>query len=112
MPLYDYECVCGHKFETFRTMKDESFEQCPTCKSYATNRVPSLPHTDLKAFHTPIEMFSIALDTPEEVRAFKQRCPDVEMCDDPSSEMFGLPVAHNRKQKTQALAAAGYVEKT
>jgi putative FmdB family regulatory protein len=32
MPTYEYKCiVCGNKFETFQSMKDEPVKTCPKC---------------------------------------------------------------------------------
>jgi len=32
MPTYDYECrTCGHSFETFQSMSDDSLTICPEC---------------------------------------------------------------------------------
>ena len=32
MPTYEYECKnCGHTFEAFQSMKDESLKSCPRC---------------------------------------------------------------------------------
>lgn len=112
MPLYDYKCeTCGHLAEEFKKITSESKpEICPHCSAQTYVRQVSLPHTDLKEFHTPIEMFSIALDTDEEIAEFVRKCPDVDVCTDKSSDMYGIPVARNRKAKLQALKAAGYQE--
>ncbi len=41
MPTYDYECSkCGHRFEVFHSMSDETQQRCPKCKGKA-KRVPS-----------------------------------------------------------------------
>ena len=41
MPTYDYECrKCGHRFEVFHSMSDDTARRCPKCKSKA-RRVPS-----------------------------------------------------------------------
>jgi putative FmdB family regulatory protein len=41
MPTYDYRCKkCGHVFELFHSIKDESVKHCPECKG-ASERVPS-----------------------------------------------------------------------
>lgn len=41
MPTYDYECSkCGHRFEVFHSMSDETLQRCPKCKGRA-KRVPS-----------------------------------------------------------------------
>jgi putative FmdB family regulatory protein len=41
MPTYDYQCKkCGHRFELFHSIKDETTKRCPKCRSKAV-RVPS-----------------------------------------------------------------------
>jgi putative FmdB family regulatory protein len=41
MPTYEYECrKCGHRFELFHSIKDETPKRCPRCKGRAV-RVPS-----------------------------------------------------------------------
>src|SRR6185295_2700671 len=41
MPTYDYECrKCGHRFEVFHAMSDETPKRCPVCKGRA-RKVPS-----------------------------------------------------------------------
>lgn len=31
MPLYEYECEAGHRFELIRKFSDPPLEKCPTC---------------------------------------------------------------------------------
>jgi len=32
MPTYEYECrKCGHRFEVFQSMSDETIKKCPEC---------------------------------------------------------------------------------
>lgn len=110
MPMYSYLCgKCGHADDEFQRMADAHLTACPECAGAYVRQVTA-PHTDLKEFSSPIEMFSIALDTEDEVRAFKLKCPDVEMQDDPKHPDFGLPIARNRKQKLAALKAVNYQE--
>ena len=41
MPTYDYRCTkCGHRFELFHGIKDETVKRCPRCKGKA-ERVPA-----------------------------------------------------------------------
>lgn len=111
MPIYSYVCdTCKLAKDEFQFMAHPAFTQCPTCGADTYHRVPTLPHTDLKEFHTPIEMFSVAMDNDAEIRAFKASCPDVDVETDPRSESYGIPIARNRKQKLQALSAAGFIE--
>ena len=112
MPLYCYLCsACGHHDEEFQHMQDNALTHCPVCKEGSYRKQVTLPHTDMKEFHTPIEMYSIALNSIDEVNEFQRRCPDVEVCRDPRDEMFGIPVARTRKQKLAALDAMGFEEK-
>lgn len=111
MPLYDYACeACGTiTSDVFRTMKNEAAELCTRCSTPMV-RVPTLPHTDIKEYHSPIEMYSVAMEDQAEIRAFKAKCPDLDLSDNPDDPMYGVPVARTRKAKLQALAAAGFVE--
>jgi hypothetical protein len=93
-------------------MKTPARLECPICWEDAYERQVSLPHTDLQEFSKPIEMFSVAMESLEEIRAFKAKCPDLDLSDDPASPDYGLPIARTRKAKLQALAAAGYQEKS
>ena len=41
MPTYEYRCrKCGHQFEVFHGIKDETPRRCPRCRSRA-QRVPA-----------------------------------------------------------------------
>ena len=41
MPTYEYECrKCGHRFELFHSIKDDTAKRCPRCKGRAV-RVPT-----------------------------------------------------------------------
>ena len=41
MPTYDYRCKkCGHRFELFHSIKDDTPKKCPKCKGRA-ERVPA-----------------------------------------------------------------------
>ena len=111
MPIYEYACrLCGHEEEEFQFMADSPLEQCPKCGEPGYKRRPSLPHSDMIDFHTPIQMYSIALNDDDEIRAFKRKAPDVYVETDPKSEMYGIPIARTRKQKLEALGAMGHVE--
>lgn len=69
-----------------------------------------LPHTDLKEYRQPVEMFSVAVEDIEEIRELQRKCPDAFISDDPRDEMYGVPIAKNRKAKLQVLKASGFVE--
>lgn len=40
MPTYEYKCnKCGHRFETFQSMKDAALKKCPECGKNALERL-------------------------------------------------------------------------
>ena len=40
MPTYTYQCTeCGHQFDLFHSMKDESTKSCPECGAEAKRRI-------------------------------------------------------------------------
>ena len=116
MPLYAFRCDdCGHSNDEYASMSKAvtvgGYKACPMCKRPLYRRLPDLAHTDLKEYHKPIEMLSVACNSWEEIREIQDKCPDVEISTDPESELFGVPVAKNRKQKQQVLAATGFIER-
>lgn len=114
MPIYSYKCEnCLHVADEFQKMTSDPLTDCPACGAGGTyHRLPVLTHTNLREFHKPIEMYSIGLSDDEEIRAFKQQCPDVEVCTDPASDLYGVPVVKNRAEKLAALKAAGFEERS
>lgn len=39
MPTYEYECAgCGHEFEIFQNMSDDTLKKCPQCKKNRLKR--------------------------------------------------------------------------
>jgi len=92
-------------------MSDPPLQFCSVCGKSGYRKIPSLFTTDLKNFNKPIEMYSVACSTLQEVREIQVKCPDVQINDDPNSEMFGIPIAANRKQKKQVLRAVGFEER-
>lgn len=109
MPLFDFECECGErKQDVYRSVQArDNPEACPRCHKNMIRQFP-LVHTDLQDFHTPIEMFSVACNTPDEIRQMQR--VGVPISDNPSDPMYGVPIAHNRSEKKKALKAAGFVE--
>lgn len=113
MPLYDYRCsACGHeRIDEFEKITSEPQTVCPSCGKATFARVPQVVGNNLREFHTPIEMYSIGLNSDEEIREFRAKCPDVDVCTDSSSDLYGVPIARNRAQKLAALKAAGFEER-
>lgn len=109
MPLHDWKCSCGIiTKDVYRKSSDlDRPERCPACDG-VMHRLPALFHSDMVAFHRPIEMFSIASEDPAEIRRMKEA--GVEVSDDPTREDYGVPIARTRKDKLRALKAVGFVE--
>jgi len=40
MPIYDFKCECGLKFEKFLKMEENSSATCPSCKGVTSNKLP------------------------------------------------------------------------
>jgi hypothetical protein len=59
------------------------------------------PHTT-GAFSVPIEMYSIACETPEQIADLRQA--GIEVRED------GVPIAYTRQQKLRALKVSGFEE--
>lgn len=109
MPRYPYICpVCGYKEDVFKPMsRYDSREVCPKCGvPMDRNRMAGPPATLDKAFHKPIEMYSIAPENPQQLADLRKRCPDVEFTRDL------VPLAHNRAEKKRLLKAVGFEEKS
>lgn len=69
------------------------------------NRVPEgVPGTPMRAFHTPIEMYSVAPNSPGEVRELRKA--GVELTPDTL-----VPIAHTRQEKMRILALSGCEER-
>ncbi len=107
MPLYTTRCQsCSHVDEdVFARMA--SSHVCSKCGA-AAERIPVLAHTDLKDFAIPIELQSIACTSVSEIREMQRA--GVTISDDPNDELYGVPIAHNRREKLRALKTAGFVE--
>ena len=92
MPMYEFKCPkCGEPM--VRNLQAEA----------------AGPHLD-REFRKPIEMHSLGLAHPEDIRAFKQRNPGVDISDDPDDELYGVPIARTRKQKLSILKSEGFHE--
>lgn len=45
MPLYEYECKCGYRFEALRGMDDRHNAICPECGELADKVMSVVNHT-------------------------------------------------------------------
>ena len=111
MPVYSFLCkTCLRTADEYQKMSSPSVGVCPQCGTETYTKVPSLPHTSQKEFHTPIEMHSIACNDMDEIREMQRA--GVSISDDPDNDLFGVPIAHSRHEKLKALKAAGYEERS
>ena len=111
MPIYVYRCQeCDDETEEFHHINEKVLILCDTCK-VSKRRVPCLPHTDMREFHNPIQMQSLGCSDPQEIRAFQLRNPDAKISTDPKDPLYGVPIAHTRKEKLDILKAEGWEEK-
>lgn len=110
MPIYEFACTaCKRRHEEYQKITSDGTAVCPVCTSPSV-RVPSVPHSDLVEFRTPIAMFSVAVEDIDEIRRLKRECPDADISDDPDDPDYGVPKARSRKAKNQILKASGFVE--
>jgi len=109
MPRYSYICdACGLEHDEFVPMSQYQKEvPCPQCGAMMPRTFAGrTPHTLDKPFHKPIEMYSVAPETPAEVADFRRKNPDVQLNDQL------VPMARNRAEKLRILRNAGYEEKS
>lgn len=117
MPMYSFKCdnkECRHASTEYAQMKDSvpigDCMLCPKCGYVLYRRLVDLPHTDMREFHTPIQMLSVACNSLDEIRDIQRRCPGVQISDDPKDDLYGVPIAATRQQKRAVLKASGFTE--
>lgn len=109
MPCYPYICSCGHTSDVFKPMsKYRDSEFCPQCgkemqRDFNTGDSCASGNT---AYHKPIEMFSIAPSTPDEMVDLRRKLPDTKFTKQ------GVPLAHTRAEKLAILGACSCEEKS
>lgn len=111
MPRYQYACdACEHEFETFQHIRSEPMIRCPECGKPRLQRVPQMCGTLNREYKKPIEAFSIALDTEEEIDAFRDRNPGTDISRDRRHPLFGVPVLRSRAEKLRVYKREGMIE--
>lgn len=114
--MYSFKCdECGHEDAEFMQMQNSisvgAHTECPACHLLLYRRMIDVPSGAMeKDYHTPIDMYSIAVESIEDIRRMQKNCPDAHISDDPSDPMYGVPIAKNRKAKMQLLNSEGYIE--
>ena len=111
MPMRAFTCwECGVTKQHFQSLLDESLPKCPcggkSFRDYSAERTDRR-HTGV--YEKPIEMFSVACSSPEEIQELKQKCPDIEVAMD--GPLMGVPIARSREQKLRVLKAVGFEER-
>ena len=106
MPTYCYECpACSAVVSVLRTISERNDPcNCDPCGVLMARNVGASPQRiERKAnFHKPVELYSIAPNTPEEKRQLEV-----------AGATFGpgdIPLARNRAEKLRLLEVVGYVE--
>lgn len=74
----------------------------PANRAVGAERVGSMNHE----FNKPIEMYSVAPNSADEVTELRRAVPDIKFNDQL------VPLAHNRAEKLRILKAVGYAEKS
>ena len=114
MPLYEFKCPrCDFHDLEFRVMEERNLPvKCRRCEEPMVRNFKAEaagPHLD-REFHKPIEMHSLGLDHPADIREFQKRNPGVDISTDPDDELYGVPIARSRRQKLTILKNEGYQE--
>jgi len=106
MPIYRYECPeCGQRREDFLPVSQSAVMPICGCGHTMERDYSVRVGSGNKAFGTPIEMFSIAPENPEQERVLREACPDVEW-----NEPLKVPKAATREQKLRLLRTCGFEE--
>ena len=112
MPIYTYKIANGETRDIYQHINDD-----PLCEidGWPAQRTVQAfkPRTNYGegSDTDPIRMLSIAVDSEEEVDAFRARNPGVEISRDRGSPLFGIPIAKSRSEKLRILGKEGYVER-
>jgi hypothetical protein len=110
MPLHDYICTCGITQTEYFKLESSPPPTIPcSCGGNAVKEFPAV-HTR-KDFAKPVEMMSVAPTDPEDVRNFARNNPDIKVELRESSELYGVPIAHNETERRQVLKYFGYTDK-
>ena len=107
MPRYPYTCLnCSGRKDVFKPIsRYDDPEICPDCGTEMSRDFIAKPPATLdKPFHKPIEMFSIAPETPQEMVDLRRKLPDTQFTRDL------VPLARTRAEKKRLLSAVNFQE--
>lgn len=102
MPRYAMCQDCGHMIERYAPMVCAECGWAPKVEQDFSYPAPHVP----EVYDKPIEMYSVAPETPEQLADLREKVPDLEVND------LLVPIARDRPQKKRILKAAGYEEKS
>lgn len=113
MPLYTYRYTDaeGGTFDEFQHIREEAFtlkDGRPVERTVQAFK-PVTQYGEGSGTK-PIEMTSIAVDSPEEVDEFRRRNPGTEISRNLNDPLFGIPVVKSRSEKLRVLNNEGFVE--
>ncbi len=106
MPQYCYKCPeCGSTLTEFRSIDARNRGCMCSCGTFCERDMLSegVPHSMNDAFYKPIEMHSIAPNTPAEKRQLQEAGATFD-------KETGVPLARTRSEKLRLLEVVGYVE--
>ena len=102
---YPYECPKCKHFVLEPASWFAEHENCPECDTTIKKAIGVVRERGLDpVFGTPIKMFSIAPETPDELKSMRKKFPDMKLTDQ------GVPLAHTRAEKLAYLEHAGFEE--
>ena len=103
MPVYQYECECGYVVRETRPMcLRNDWMYCTDCGEAMTLNPAAHSKTHSPNYHKPIELYSMAPETPEQHAELAAAGA--------TFNPEGVPIAHNRTEKKRLMRAAGMVE--
>jgi hypothetical protein len=113
MPMYSYafDDNSGDGFDIFQHMSEDVLTEHEGRPCHRTVQMfRPITCYGKGSGSDPIEMLSIAVDSPGEVREFRKRNPGVEISDFLSDPLFGVPIAKSRSEKLRILKTEKFAE--
>jgi len=74
MPLYEYECAKGHRFETIQKVSDKPLKRCDICSAPATRAIsqPTLLHNRGVHVFDRVTQDDALRSRPSSLKSFKK----------------------------------------
>jgi putative FmdB family regulatory protein len=109
MPLYEYECDAGHRFELIRKFSDPPLEECPTCGA-PVHKLFSSPAIQFKGSGFYITDYAKKDQTPASPSG--ESSSDTTSKDKDTGEKSGEKSAEKSGEKSQKTEKTEKGEKT